>query len=275
MMGETDDIAVLILSCDKYSDIWPVFYSFFFKYWGDCPFKIYNASNYQSFSHSRVTNIHSGMVSDWSTETKAILGQIKEKYVIVILDDYLIYQSVDMPTLLNSLQLMKRYDALFLKLFCFPASHSSLWASDKLEEAPFMGKIRNGQEYRINLQVGAWNKEIMMDILKPGESPWQFELEGSKRSDKIPNPCLCITEDPEKDHVHGPITYLCSALSKGIWMRDALELCEKEGIPVNIGNRGVETKFEYWFRRIYTKTPLSRRKYLDFLKNRIFKFQYR
>lgn len=274
-MDEIADIAVLVLSCDKYSDIWPVFYSFFFKYWNDCPFKIYNASNHLSFDHPRVTSIHSGMDSDWSSETKAILEQIKEKYVIVILDDYFIYQPVDMATLLNSLRVMKKFDALFLKLFCFPQSHRSLWEYDKLDEASFMGKIRNGQEYRINLQLGAWNKEMFHNLLIKGESPWEFELKGSKRSDLIPNPCLCIVEDPKKDFVHGPIIYLCSALSKGIWMLDALALCKKEGIQVNVGNRGVETKFEYQFRKLYTKTPLSRRKYLDFLRHRVFKFQYK
>lgn len=273
-MHDTEDIAVVVLSCDKYSDIWPVFYSFFFKYWDDCPFKIYNASNHKSFSHPRITNIHSGMVSDWSSETKAVLEQIKEKYIIIILDDYFIYKPVDMPTLLSSMQVMNKYDALFLKLFCFPVSHSSLWVYDKLDEVPFMGKIRNGQEYRINLQLGAWNRELLLGLLKTGESPWQFEIEGSRRSDKIPNPCLCIVDDPTKNYVHGPITYLCSALSKGIWMLDALELCKKEGIPVNTGIRGVETKFEYRFRRLYTKTPLSKRKYLDFIRNRFFKFQY-
>ncbi len=274
-MTETDDIAVLVLSCDKYSDIWPVFYSFFFKYWNDCPFKIYNASNHLSFDHPRITNIHSGLDSDWSTETKVILEQIKEKYVILILDDYFIYQSVDMATLLNSIQEMKNRDALFLKLSCFPTTHKSLWEYDKLVNIPFMGQIRNGQEYRVNLQLGAWNKDLLHNLLISGESPWEFELKGSKRSDEISNPCLCIVEDPKKDYVHGPITYLCSALSKGIWMLDALELCKKENIPVTIGTRGVETKFEYKFRRLYTKTPLNRRKYLDFLRHRVFKFQYK
>lgn len=269
-----EDVAVLVLSCDKYSDIWPVFYDFFFKYWPECPFKIYNASNHLSSTHPRVINIHSGLNSDWSTETKAILEQINEKYVIIILEDYFIYNPVDTPKLLDSLKIMKKYNALFLKLGCFPVSHASLWKYDKLHDAPFIGKIKNAQQYRVNLQLGAWNKELLHSLLKNGESPWQFEINGSKRSDEIPNPCLCIVEDPDKNYVHGPITYLCSALSKGIWMLDALELCRKENIPINLGDREVETKFEYWFRRLYTRTPLSKRKYLDFMKRKLFKFRY-
>ncbi len=269
-----NDTAILVLSCDKYSDIWSTFYTFFFKYWNDCPFKIYHGSNYLSFDHPRVNNIHSEIVSDWSSEAKIILEQIKEKYIILILDDYFIYQPVDMPTLLNSLKIMKKLDAMFLKLSCFPVSHRSLWQYDILKEAPFMGKIWDGQEYRINLQLGVWNRKMLSSLINTGETPWQFELNGSKRSNGIPNPCLCIVEDPKKNYVHGPITYLCTALSKGVWMLDALELCRKEGINVNIGKREVETKFQYLLRRLYIRTPLPKRKYFDFLRNRIFKLRY-
>lgn len=271
-MNEVNDIAVLVLSCDKYSDIWPVFFDFFFKYWNDCPFKIYLASNHLNFVNNRVTNIHSETVSDWSSETKLILQQVKEKYVLLILDDYFIYKPVDMQVLSDSIRVMKKRDAIFLKLGCFPASHRSLWMYDIIAETPFIGIIRNWQEYRINLQLGIWNKELLYSLLKMGETPWQFEINGSKRSNEVSNPSLCIVEDPEKNYVHGPITYLCSALTKGIWMLDALDLCKKESIMVSAGKRRVETKFEYYFRKLYTNTPLNRRKYLDFIRSRLFKY---
>lgn len=270
----TEDVAVLVMSCDSYSDIWPPFYDFFFKYWNDCPFKIYNASNHLSFSHPRVESLHSGNDLDWSSVRRSVLKQIKEKYVIMFLEDYFIYKPVDMKALLDSIEVMKKHDAMFLKLSCFPVSHNSLWEYDKLPDVPFMGKIRNKQPYRISTQVGVWNRELLYNLLKDGESIWEFEINGSKRADEIANPCLCIIEDPKKNYVHGPITYLCTAVSKGIWMLDALELGRKEGITIDTSKRGIETNFEYWFRRLYTRTPLSKRKYLDFIRSRFFKFQY-
>lgn len=262
------------MSCDNYSDIWQPFYDFFFKYWNNCPYTIYNASNHLSFSHPRVVNIHAGIDTDWSSVRRAILKQVKEKYIIMFLEDYFIYKPIDTATLEMSIEYAKKYDTLFFRLCCFPSSHNSLWKYDLLKETPVFGEVRHNQEYRINTQLGIWNKELLYNLLKEGESIWQFEINGSKRSDEIPNPSLCIVEDPKKNYVHGPITYLCTAVSKGIWMLDALELCNKEGIPVNTGNRGVETKFEYLFRKLYIKTPLSKRKYLDFVRSRVFKFQY-
>jgi hypothetical protein len=269
-----EDVAVLVMSCDAYADIWPAFYGFFFKYWNDCPFTIYNAANHLNFSHPRVVNLHAGHDLDWSSVRKSVLKQIKEKYVILFLEDYFILQPVDMETLNKSIECMKKYDALFLKLACFPSSYNSLWEYDIIKEDPFIGKIKSGEKYRIHTQIGIWNKEMLFNLLKEGESIWDFEIAGSKRSDEIANPCLCLVEDPKKDYVHGPITYLCTAIVKGHWILDAIKLCKKEGIPGNVGNREVESKFQYWFRWLYNKTPLSKRKYLDFINSRSFKLRY-
>jgi hypothetical protein len=269
-----NEVAVLVLTCDKYADIWPVFYSFFFKYWPACPYKIYNASNYQGFSHPKVSNMLSNQVSDWSTEVKAILKQIPEKYLIVLLEDYLIYKPVDENAVKETLSIMEENNALFLKLGCFPRKYNPLFEYDKLPGSALVGKIRNKQPFKINLQVGIWNKELLNGLLREGEDPWKFEVNGSERADEIPNPCLCFIEDPKKNYVHGPITYFCTALSRGVWMRDAIELCKKENIPVEIHNRKVETKFEFLYRQLYLKTPLSKRKYLDFIKSRFLNLQY-
>ena len=59
-MSERHQSAVLILSCDKYADIWTTFFAFFFKYWPDCPFTIYLASNEKQFEHDRVVTIRKG-----------------------------------------------------------------------------------------------------------------------------------------------------------------------------------------------------------------------
>lgn len=36
-------------------------------------------------------------------------------------------------------------------------------------------------DYNISLQAAIWNREKLLQILEPGESPWQFELLGTQR----------------------------------------------------------------------------------------------
>lgn len=269
MTIKNNKIALLVLSCDKYADIWNPFYNFLFKYWNDCPFQIYHASNYKSFNHPKVINVLSNQLSDWSTETKTVLKQMKEDYVIIILEDYFIYQPVNMPLLFNALETMIERDALFLKLACFPLLYTVWNNYEVIEEKPYMGKLLLNQKYRINLQLGVWNKEILINLLKEGESPWEFEINASERTNELKNECLCIVEDPKKNYVHGPIVYLCTAVTKGVLMRDAINLCTKENINIDTSNRKIETRLEFAYRQLYTRTPISKRKYLNYIQKRL------
>jgi len=38
-------IAVLVVSCDKYADLWPPFFQLFLRFWPECPFSVYLISN--------------------------------------------------------------------------------------------------------------------------------------------------------------------------------------------------------------------------------------
>ncbi len=40
-------------------------------------------------------------------------------------------------------------------------------------------------EYRVSMQAGIWNREPLLKILKPNETPWQFELDGSNRAKNL------------------------------------------------------------------------------------------
>ena len=268
-----EDIAIVVPSCDKFSDVWNTFYSFFFKYWPDCPYKIYHGSNFLRFQNPRVTSLISNADDDWSARLKNILGQIKEKYIILILEDYFIYTRVDNKALHSALGVMEKYNALFLRTACWASSYNEIWPYEKLTDFPFAGKIKANATYRITTQIGIWNRELLISLLKNGESIWEFEIDASKRSEAYQEPCLCLVEDPNINYTHGPITYLCTAISKGIWMREAIELSKKENIKIE-SNRPVENRLEYFIRYIYMKTPLSKRKYLDFIKYRVLKTRF-
>jgi hypothetical protein len=43
--NSSDNLAVIVVSCDLYSDVWKPFFTLFFKYWNDCPFPVYLTSN--------------------------------------------------------------------------------------------------------------------------------------------------------------------------------------------------------------------------------------
>ena len=135
-----------------------------------------------------------------------------------------------------------------------------------LSDTPAYGIIDSRSNYLVNLQIGIWNKAILTNILVEGESPWEFELKASKRFAKNNFLSLCVRENRKLNHVHGPIVYLCGALTKGVIMRDAIRLCKKENIEFNINGKKVETLEEEILRRSYIALPLSIRKVIGYLK---------
>jgi hypothetical protein len=267
-MKKRDDTAVLILSCDKYADLWEPFFAFFNKFWPECPYKIYLGTNTLDFVSENVRTVKSGTPENWTTDTHSILGQITEKFVIVLLEDYFLYRNVDQEMLDRCIHMMEIKQAVFFRIACFPADHFSDYAYDKFAGEEWCGETRKDARYGINLQAGIWNREEFISLLKDNESPWQFEIEATKRWAASGKTGLSLVENKKLNYVHGPITYLCTALSRGVWMRDAFELAEKEKIKLNQGDRSIETKWEYKRRRMYHNMPFWSRKYIDFLANK-------
>ena len=62
--------ALLVISCDKYADLWPIYFGSLFKYWPNCPFKIYLGSNFKIYDHKDVTMINVGEDYDYSSNLK-------------------------------------------------------------------------------------------------------------------------------------------------------------------------------------------------------------
>jgi hypothetical protein len=267
-MADQQNTALLVLSCDKYSDIWKPFFDFLFKFWSDCPYPVYLGSNEQIFEDARVQTIRAGAPRDWSNDTLSILKQIPERNVIILLEDYFVYAHPDQQLLDRAVRLMEEQNATFMRIACFPSDHFVDYAYDVMESNPEFVITRKEARYRVNLQAGIWDKEKLMRLIVPGESPWAFETEGTKRSRETDDVYLGVRETKGLRFVHGPIPYLCTALSRGVWMRDAIELCGKNGIELHTGSRPVESMKEYRKRKMYHSMPYGFRKYMDYISAR-------
>jgi hypothetical protein len=87
MEQTSDGLAVLVLSCDKYHDLWKPFLGQFRKYFPVESYPIYLGSNSKACTEPGVISVLSGDDPDWSTSLKRMLAQIKEPKIFVILED--------------------------------------------------------------------------------------------------------------------------------------------------------------------------------------------
>ena len=93
--ANTDNVAVLVVSCDHYADLWLPFFHLFKRFWPDCPYSVYLLTNEKDFQFPDVSVIRTGIDVSWSDNLKMGLQQIREKYILMIIDDLFLLKPVD------------------------------------------------------------------------------------------------------------------------------------------------------------------------------------
>ncbi len=236
-----NDISILVVSCDKYHDLWAPFFTLFFRYWQDCPYPVYLCANASSYDDPRVTTLLIGADLSWSSNLKRCLEQFPSKYCILLQEDFLFTKVVDTPRISELVGYFRERGAACLRLFPSPPPESTM------RDNPGVGGILRGAAYRVSLQAAIWEKAALYELLEEGETPWDLETFGSKRSDLSNRLFLSIAERNRKKW---PLDYFSTAVVQGKWVREAVAICAREGIHVDETQRAVESRIGL-FRRIW------------------------
>jgi hypothetical protein len=174
------DLSVLVLSCDKYSALWPLFFSNFRAFWPDCRYPVYLLSNHKAFDDDYVSSIRVGDDIDWSTNLLSALAQIPTQYVLLMIDDAPLTNHVTSGHLEKILSVLSHIDLNYLNLKASPRPLKSSLSPD-------IGILPSGTLYRASLVPCIWKKSTLQQLLVKGENAWEFEINGSIRSDVYDN----------------------------------------------------------------------------------------
>lgn len=221
--------AVVISSCDAYSDLWTPFFNLFWKYWPDCPFPVYLISNFQTYSHPRVIPLRIGDDRNWSYQMRAALSRLGTEHVLLMLEDYFLRRSVQNQEVLTGLMTLRRLGGSMLRLVPRPPPDEPVFGY------PWIGRIRAGAPYRVSTQSAFWRRQDLMDLMRDGESIWQFEMEGSLRSDS-PKGYYSVWKPvmPYDHHV----------IERGKWFRNEAARFKQMGIGCDYSRRPIMTRWE-------------------------------
>jgi hypothetical protein len=239
------ECAIVVSSCDKYSDLWDPFFTLFFRYWPDCPFSIYLVSNTKVFDDHRVKTILVGEDKGWASNIKTIVSGLNEECILYMQEDYFLQSFVDTKKIKDLLRYMSVESVGSIRLIGSPEPkypHSN----------PFgLYEVKKKEQYRVSLQGSLWNKGVFLSLLKDGESGWDMEKEGSLRSNDLNEVFLSTQKKcPVLDY------YYYTAIKKGMWMPGAIRLLRRENIKIDVSKRGVRSEVGFVFGRI--KNTLSR-----------------
>jgi len=172
-MEKNKDLSLIISSCDKYKSLWEPFFTLLKKHWADCPFEVYLLS--QNPDYPGIKNLYRKN-KGWSTDVRIALEGMDTKYFILLSEECILKEKINTERILELLEIVKKEDICHLGLT--PLRIGGF--SDFKDYTDLVDVLED--PYRVNFQPGIWNKDIFLKVLKDGETIWEMEVNGSKRS---------------------------------------------------------------------------------------------
>ncbi len=234
-MENSKKCALVVSSCDAYSDILDIFFKLLKKYWPNINYDIYLSTESLNYSYKGLTinNIHPKSKDDnWTIRMYDLLSQINYKNVIFLLDDFFLYDFVDA----NKIEQCINWLNLDTSIATF-----TIWQTSIGESGLYPGfkRINNKSKIVLSAIAGIWNRKKFLYYLKNrNENIWQWELSSNKKiNHSIRNDKAFFLSHKEKMYI--PYDSGKIGLFSGQWMEDTKALFKKEGISMDYSKRGI------------------------------------
>ena len=223
-------ITCLILSCDKFSDLWDGNVRLFNENWRDRKFETYIVTDRHSQKlYPGVSIISAGADVEWSDRLAIALRRIKTQFVFITLDDYYLIKAVDSAKIEKMVDYMEQNKYDYLRLFRNPPKAKS----DELVEIKGVYHVDTRYEYCVNLYAGIWDIEFLKSCIKEPMDAWHFEVSLQQRAIEYGAKCLVSLND---DYI------ILDVVRKGKILRRANAFFQKHP-DIYKGNRAVNTRW--------------------------------
>lgn len=176
-------IPLIVSSCDKCSDLWQPFFTLVRKNWTEFDRKVYLCTDSKNFEYEDIDiecPLRMSQGSTWSENLMALLNQIKDDYVLFMLDDFWLKTKVDIEQLNRCEKIIKSDpDVGFI---CLIYQQEPSTENPISRNYPDLIEYGRNTPYRVTTQAGLWRRDYLLSLLRKHESAWWFEMFGSKRS---------------------------------------------------------------------------------------------
>jgi hypothetical protein len=219
-------VAVVVVSCDKYSDLWGPCFALLDRFWPQRPGPTYLVTNELQPAFAGVTNIPVGPDVSWSDNLLKALEAVREEYVVMVLEDLFLCEPVD----------LERLSEIFAWAHAARPNQVRLNPTEPpyLRTGELVGEVPPGAPYRTTTVMTLWKKDVLRSLLRSGENAWQFEIDGSERSD-------CFDGFYS---TYGRCFAVINGVIRGKWQRFAVQRLRMLGIAAEVSARPVMTSRE-------------------------------
>lgn len=214
---------IVVMSCDKNQDLFPLFHHCIEKYWKDHPEIIYST---ETVVNPYYTTICRDIpITNW---TKRVVETVKDlpcRHILLMVDDIFLRDYVD----------SKKIDKVCEYLDGNIASCNFEFSFDPLD-TPVTNDImiRNPfGKFKLSCMCQMWRKKIMLDLFNVDKNPWLFEKEN-----KAKNYTYLISKNGDLLNWGKKKDDWKWGIVQGKWTRECKEFFEKENIDIDYTIRG-------------------------------------
>lgn len=227
--------SIFLSSADSYSDLWPLFFDMFKKYWPEYSGVIYLNTEEKTFSTEGLNIICTkvGKNKSFGISFRKGLEMVKSDNVMLIMIDYIFMGKV------NDKKITEYYDYYVSKnLDSLCLVHQGYPNIEKSEHSELHMVYPPAPRIMFSYQIAFWKKAMLKEMALPHENPWTSEWYGTLRAEKMKIKLSSIANTELN-----PIPYdLAGCLHKGKWLDNAIEHLNKINYRIDFAKRGFFTE---------------------------------
>lgn len=234
-----NNISLVIVSCDKYHDLWDSFFFFQNKYWSTCRLQTFLITNFLEYKKSDVNTIQIGQDKSYTENLLSAIEQVPSDWILLWLEDCMFSRNIDVAIV----------DQVLKKALATP-NLGYLKLSNDLPIAydcpnSFFGKIPKGVKYRSAIGMALYRKDILKKLLIPGENAWQADK--SSVSDDLSEDFYALSPKFFKK----PLFPYVNTVVKGEWSWAAIQMLRRSGFSELISQRKSQSGYGYLYEKIF------------------------
>ena len=244
--------AILINSCDAYSDVWDPFFRILEKTWPEAgKHPIYlntETKDYKdSFFNVQVLNcVDDPQKTHWGKRLLDALNRIEDDKILLMLEDFFFEAPVKNEEIDRCAEYLEQFNDISIIGFTSQMEClDSQWCEEN-QESRIPGYVirKKRVNYKFNAGPSMWRKKVLQRLTFKNDTPWEWEFYGNRRTwysndniyGRIGNaPTIFLY-----DMIHG------GAVHRGKWTADSVRRCiEMYNLNFDLSFRGVEEENDF------------------------------
>lgn len=183
-----DDCAILVNSCDAYSDLWKPFFRILWDKWPESHDKmIYLNTESKQFIDEgfniKTLNLLPGKSEDtsWGERLLDAVNRVESKYILMLLEDFFLESKVDNEKVEEAMEIIKKNEKIASICFMTTLEMKEANIRETPEYKNYMMREKK-VHYTLNASPTLWRKETLKTYTLKNDNPWVWERFGSIRT---------------------------------------------------------------------------------------------